>query len=594
MRLLGKALTFDDVLLVPAFSSVLPRDTDLSTSLSRNIRLNLPLVSAAMDTVTEARLAIALAQEGGIGIVHKNLTPKQQAAEVAKVKRYESGVLRDPFTVSPEMSVREVIELSKARGVSGFPVVQGKTVVGIVTNRDLRFETRLDAPVREIMTPRERLITVREGASLADGKALMHKEKLERVIVVNDAFELRGLMTVKDIFKQTSFPSAARDAHGKLRVGAAVGVGEGTEERAELLVQAGVDALVVDTAHGHSQGVVERVRWVKRNFPGVDVIGGNIATGAAAKALVEAGADAVKIGIGPGSICTTRIVTGVGVPQIMAIDAVAKAIAGSGVPLIADGGVRFSGDLAKAIAAGADAVMMGGAFAGTEEAPGGRAAITAHLAGDLAGTARDAVMMGGAFAGTEEAPGEVIRYQGRTYKSYRGMGSIGAMQQGSADRYFQEGEASASGNVGGAKLVPEGIEGQVPYKGSVVGIIFQMGGGLRASMHYCGCASIAEMHQKAEFVEITSSGMRESHVHECRSRRKRRTTAPNDDARYGNAARQRTAAMPFIMVTVLIDMVSIGLMVPVLPALVGSFTASQTEQAWWYGAVTFAFSFANS
>ena len=479
MRLLGKALTFDDVLLVPALSSVLPRDTDLATRLSRNIRLNLPLVSAAMDTVTEARLAIALAQEGGIGIVHKNMTPKQQAAEVAKVKRYESGVLRDPITVTPEMSVREVIALAKARGISGFPVLQGQVVVGIVTNRDLRFETRLDAPVKEIMTPRERLVVVREGATLAEGKALMHKEKLERVLVVNDAFELRGLMTVKDITKQTSFPNAARDAHGKLRVGAAIGVGEGTEERAELLVRAGVDAIVVDTAHGHSAGVIERVRWVKKSFPNVDVIAGNIATGKGALDLVEAGADAVKVGIGPGSICTTRIVTGVGVPQIMAIDAVAKAIAGSGVPLIADGGVRYSGDLAKAIAAGADTVMMGGAF-----------------------------------AGTEEAPGEVILFQGRTYKSYRGMGSIGAMQQGSADRYFQEGEASASGSVGGAKLVPEGIEGQVPYKGSVVGIVFQMGGGLRAAMHYCGCASIAEMHEKAEFVEITSSGIRESHVHD--------------------------------------------------------------------------------
>ncbi len=479
MRLLGKALTFDDVLLVPALSSVLPRDTDLATRLSRNIRLNLPLVAAAMDTVTEARLAIALAQEGGIGIVHKNMTAKQQASEVARVKRYESGVLRDPITVSPEMSVREVIALSKAHGISGFPVLQGKVVVGIVTNRDLRFETRLDAPVKEIMTPRDRLVTVREGATLAEGKALMHREKLERVLVVNDAFELRGLMTVKDITKQTSFPNAARDSHGKLRVGAAIGVGEGTEERAELLVQAGVDAIVVDTAHGHSTGVIERVRWVKRSFPNVDVIAGNIATGRGALDLVEAGADAVKVGIGPGSICTTRIVTGVGVPQIMAIEAVARAIAGSGVPLIADGGVRYSGDLAKAIAAGADSVMMGGAF-----------------------------------AGTEEAPGEVILFQGRTYKSYRGMGSIGAMQQGSADRYFQEGEASAAGSIGGAKLVPEGIEGQVPYKGSVVGIVFQMGGGLRAAMHYCGCASIAEMHEKAEFVEITSSGIRESHVHD--------------------------------------------------------------------------------
>ncbi len=476
MRLLGKALTFDDVLLVPAFSQVLPRDTDLSTLLSRNIRLNLPLVSAAMDTVTEARLAIALAQEGGIGIVHKNLSPKQQAAEVARVKRYESGVLRDPITVTPETKVRTVMDLSRQHGVSGFPVLQGKTVVGIVTNRDLRFETRLDVPVSEIMTPRERLVTVPESATIEDGKALMHKHKLERVLVVNGAFELRGLMTVKDITKQTSFPSAARDAHGKLRAGAAVGVGEGTEERVELLVKAGVDVIVVDTAHGHSAGVIERVRWVKKNFPRVDVIGGNIATGAAALALVEAGADAVKIGIGPGSICTTRIVTGVGVPQIFAIEEVAKALRGSGVPLIADGGVRYSGDLAKAIAAGADTVMMGGAF-----------------------------------AGTEEAPGEVVLYQGRSYKSYRGMGSIGAMQQGSADRYFQEG-GSAQGNS--TKLVPEGIEGQVPYKGSVVGIIFQMAGGLRAAMHYCGCASIDEMQRKAQFVEITSSGIRESHVHD--------------------------------------------------------------------------------
>ena len=476
MRLLGKALTFDDVLLVPAYSVVLPRDTSLSTQLSRNIRLNLPLVSAAMDTVTEARLAIALAQEGGIGIVHKNLTPVQQAAEVARVKRYESGVLRDPITVTPDTPVRDVVELSRQHGVSGFPVLQGQQVVGIVTNRDLRFETRLDAPVRDIMTPRERLITVSDGATLAEGKALMHRHKLERVLVVNADFELRGLMTVKDITKQTSFPNAARDSHGKLRVGAAVGVGDGTEERVELLVKAGVDVLVVDTAHGHSAGVLDRVRWVKRHYPQIDVIGGNIATGAAALALAEAGADAVKVGIGPGSICTTRIVTGVGVPQMLAIDSVAKALKGSGVPLIADGGVRYSGDLAKAIAAGADSVMMGGAF-----------------------------------AGTEEAPGEVILYQGRTYKSYRGMGSIGAMQRGSADRYFQDGPAN---NPNTTKLVPEGIEGQVPYKGSVVAIIFQMGGGLRASMHYCGCASIAEMHERAEFVEISSAGMRESHVHD--------------------------------------------------------------------------------
>ena len=477
MRLIGKALTFDDVLLVPAYSQVLPRDTDLSTRLSRNIRLNLPLVSAAMDTVTEARLAIAIAQEGGVGIVHKNLSPRQQAAEVARVKRYESGVLRDPITITPDATVQQVIALSRQHGFSGFPVLEGKTVVGIVTNRDLRFESRLDIPVREVMTPRERLIWVHEGATIDEGKALMHRHRLERVLVVNEAFELRGLMTVKDITKQTNFPNAARDTRGQLRVGAAVGVGEGTEERVELLVRAGVDAIVVDTAHGHSQGVIERVRWVKRNFPHVDVIGGNIATGAAATALVEAGADAVKVGIGPGSICTTRIVAGVGVPQITAIDNVATALRGSGVPLIADGGIRYSGDIAKAVAAGASTVMMGGMF-----------------------------------AGTEEAPGEVILYQGRSYKSYRGMGSLGAMKAGSADRYFQE--ADEADNPNADKLVPEGIEGRVPYKGSMVAIIFQMAGGLRASMGYCGCASIEQMHGKAEFVEITSAGIRESHVHD--------------------------------------------------------------------------------
>jgi IMP dehydrogenase len=476
MRLLGKALTFDDVLLVPAFSQVLPRDTSLATSFSRNIRLNLPLVSAAMDTVTEARLAITIAQEGGIGIVHKNMTPRQQAAEVARVKRYESGVLRDPITIAPDVTVREVIELSRQHGVSGFPVLDGKRVVGIVTNRDVRFETRLDAAVRDIMTPRERLVTVREGASLAEGKALMHRHRLERVLVVNDDFELRGLMTVKDITKQTNFPNAARDAQGKLRVGAAVGVGEGTEERVELLAKAGVDAIVVDTAHGHSAGVIERVRWVKKNYPQLDVVGGNIATGAAALALAEAGADAVKVGIGPGSICTTRIVAGVGVPQIMAIDNVAKALAGSGVPLIADGGIRYSGDIAKAIAAGAGSVMMGSMF-----------------------------------AGTEEAPGEIVLFQGRSYKSYRGMGSLGAMQQGSADRYFQD-EGGANPNAD--KLVPEGIEGRVPYKGSLVSIVFQMAGGLRAAMGYCGCADIEQMRTRAEFVEITSAGIRESHVHD--------------------------------------------------------------------------------
>jgi IMP dehydrogenase len=477
MRLIGKALTFDDVLLVPAHSAILPRDTNLATRLTRKISLNIPLISAAMDTVTESRLAIAIAQEGGIGIVHKNLPPKMQAAEVSKVKRFESGILRDPMTVTPSITVRELLALTHQHKVSGFPVVEKGVVVGMVTNRDYRFETNLEAPVAAIMTPRERLIYLKEGASPEEAKALLHKHRLERILLVNDLFQLRGLITVKDILKSTEHPNASKDEQGKLRVGAAVGVGEGTEERVELLVKAGVDVLVVDTAHGHSAGVIDRVRWVKKHYPQVDVIGGNIATGAAALALVEAGADAVKVGIGPGSICTTRIVTGVGVPQIYAIDEVAKALKGSGVPLIADGGVRFSGDLAKAIAAGANSVMMGGAF-----------------------------------AGTEEAPGETILYQGRTYKSYRGMGSIGAMQQGSADRYFQE-SGSATGNAS-AKLVPEGIEGQVPYKGSVVQVIFQMAGGLRASMHYCGCASIDDMHARAEFVEISSAGMRESHVHD--------------------------------------------------------------------------------
>ncbi len=476
MRLLGKALTFDDVLLVPAFSEVLPKDTSLATRFTRNIELKLPLVSAAMDTVTEARLAIAIAQEGGIGIVHKNLTPAEQAAQVAKVKRYESGLLRDPVVITPNTPVRQVMALSDQLGVSGFPVCDGGKVVGIVTGRDLRFETRYDQPVREIMTPRERLVTVPDGTTPEQAKALLNKHKLERLLVVNDAFELRGLITVKDITKQLNFPNAARDATGRLRVGAAVGVGEGTEERVAALVKAGVDAIVVDTAHGHSRGVIERVRWVKRSYPDIEVIGGNIATGAAALALVEAGADAVKVGIGPGSICTTRIVAGVGVPQIMAIDNVATALKGTGVPLIADGGIRYSGDIAKAIAAGAGTVMMGGMF-----------------------------------AGTEEAPGEVILYQGRSYKSYRGMGSIGAMQQGSADRYFQE---SSTGNPNADKLVPEGIEGRVPYKGSVVAIIYQMAGGLRASMGYCGCSTIADMHERAEFVEITAAGIRESHVHD--------------------------------------------------------------------------------
>ena len=476
MRLIGKALTFDDVLLVPAYSQVLPKDTSLATRLTRNIALNLPLVSAAMDTVTESRLAIAIAQEGGVGIVHKNMTPQQQAAKVAKVKRYESGVLRDPVVITPQHTVRQVMALSEQLGVSGFPVLDGGKVAGLVTGRDLRFETRLDLQVSHIMTPRERLVTVPDGTTLEQAKVLLNQHKIERLLVVNDAFELKGLITVKDITKQTSFPAAARDAQGKLRVGAAVGVGEGTEERVELLARAGVDAIVVDTAHGHSKGVLDRVRWVKQNFPQVEVIGGNIATGAAALALVEAGADAVKVGIGPGSICTTRIVAGVGVPQIMAIDSVANALKGTGVPLIADGGVRYSGDIAKAIAAGASTVMMGSMF-----------------------------------AGTEEAPGEVILFQGRSYKSYRGMGSIGAMQQGSADRYFQE---SSSGNPNADKLVPEGIEGRVPYKGSVLAVIHQLMGGLRSSMGYLGSPSIAHMHDNACFVEITSAGIRESHVHD--------------------------------------------------------------------------------
>jgi IMP dehydrogenase len=474
MRLIKKALTFDDVLLIPAYSAVLPRDTLLGTQLTRQISLNIPLVSAAMDTVTEGKLAIAMASEGGIGIVHKNLKPAEQAREVLKVKRYESGVLRDPITIPPSMTVREVIHLSKEHGFSGFPVLEGKTVVGIITNRDLRFEEELDAPVRVKMTPRERLVTVSEGASLEEAKRLMNKHRLERVLVVNDAFELKGLVTVKDIMKATEHPNASKDSLGRLIVGAAVGVGPENDERVELLVKAGVDVIVVDTAHGHSQGVLNRVKWVKTHYPNVQVIGGNIATGEAALALVEHGADGVKVGIGPGSICTTRIVAGVGVPQITAIENVATALKGTGVPLIADGGIRYSGDVSKALAAGAHTVMMGSMF-----------------------------------AGTEEAPGEVFLFQGRSFKSYRGMGSVGAMKDGAADRYFQE---DNSANVD--KLVPEGIEGQVPYKGSVLAIVHQLTGGVRASMGYCGCSTIAELHDKAEFVEITSAGVRESHVHD--------------------------------------------------------------------------------
>ena len=460
MRLIQKALTFDDVLLVPAYSSVLPRDASLASKLTRDISLNTPLVSAAMDTVTEGRLAIAMASEGGIGIIHKNLKPSEQAREVAKVKRYESGVLRDPITISPDVTLRQVIQLSREHGFSGFPVLLGKEVVGIITNRDLRFEEDLDASVKTKMTPRERLVTVKEGGSLEEAKRLMSQHRLERVLVVNDKFELRGLITVKDILKATEHPNACKDSEGKLRVGAAVGVGPDNDERIELLVRAGVDVIVVDTAHGHSQGVLDRVKWVKKNYPHVQVIG----------------ADGVKVGIGPGSICTTRIVAGVGVPQITAIVNVAAALKGTGIPLIADGGVRYSGDVAKALAAGASSVMMGGMF-----------------------------------AGTEEAPGEVFLYQGRSYKSYRGMGSMGAMADGSADRYFQSDIAASA-----EKLVPEGIEGQVPYKGSVLAILHQLTGGIRSSMGYLGCKTIAELHEKANFVEITSAGVRESHVHDVK------------------------------------------------------------------------------
>ena len=477
MRVILKALTFDDVLLVPAHSTVLPRDVNLATRLTRNIRLNIPLVSAAMDTVTEARLAIALGQEGGIGIIHKNLSIKAQAAEVLKVKRYESGVLRDPMTVAPTVTVGQLKELTQQHKVSGFPVVEGGKqrgkVLGMVTNRDYRFETNLALPVSAIMTPRDRLIYVKEGASPEEAKALLHKHRLERVLVVNDAFELRGLITVKDILKSTDYPDACKDEQGKLRAGAAVGVGEGTEDRVAALVEAGVDVIVVDTAHGHAQGVLDRVQWVKKNYPGVDVIGGNVATAQGAQALVDHGADGVKVGIGPGSICTTRIVAGVGIPQITAIENVAAVLEKCGVPFIADGGIRYSGDVSKAIAAGAHSVMLGSLF-----------------------------------AGTEEAPGETILYQGRSYKSYRGMGSLGAMQDGAADRYFQDPANNAD------KLVPEGIEGRVPYKGSVLSIIYQLNGGLRASMGYCGCQSLDELRTRAQFVEITSAGIRESHVHD--------------------------------------------------------------------------------
>jgi len=475
LRIAEDALTFDDVLLLPAYSEVLPKDVSLQTRLTRGISLNIPLVSAAMDTVTESRLAIAMAQEGGIGIIHKNFSVEQQAREVRAVKKFESGVVKDPITVTPEVTVRELIEITRQNNISGVPVVDGSGLVGIVTSRDFRFEHNLDRRVAEIMTTKQRLITVQEGADADTVKSLLHQHRIEKVLVVNEDFQLRGLMTVKDIFKSEAFPNACKDSGGQLRVGAAVGTGGETPERVAALVEAGVDVIVVDTAHGHSKGVIDRVAWVKQRYPGIQVIGGNIATAEAAIALAEAGADAVKVGIGPGSICTTRIVTGIGVPQISAISNVADALQARDIPLIADGGVRFSGDLAKALAAGAYSVMVGSLL-----------------------------------AGTDEAPGEVELYQGRTFKAYRGMGSLGAMGQsnGSSDRYFQDKE------TGVEKLVPEGIEGRVPCKGPMSSIVHQMMGGLRASMGYTGSADIATLRNKPQFVRVTNAGMSESHVHD--------------------------------------------------------------------------------
>jgi IMP dehydrogenase len=472
MRIVQEALTFDDVLLLPAHSTVLPRDVSLTTRLTSEIELKIPVLSAAMDTVTESRLAITLAQEGGLGIIHKNMTAGQQAEEVRRVKKFESGVIKDPITVTPDTSIRDVIELTRANNISGVPVVDGEDLVGIVTSRDRRFETNLDKPVSSVMTPKDRLVTVKEGASREEVLSLLHKHRIERVLVINGGFKLRGMITVKDIQKSTDYPSACKDEYGRLRVGAAVGTGGETEDRVAALAEAEVDVVIVDTAHGHSQGVIDRVRWVKQHYPDLQVIGGNIATAGAARALVAAGADAVKVGIGPGSICTTRIVAGIGVPQISAVANVADELRNDGIPLIADGGIRYSGDVAKALAAGAWSVMIGSMF-----------------------------------AGTEEAPGEVELYKGRSYKAYRGMGSLGAMQEGSSDRYFQEG-----GEQG--KLVPEGIEGRVPYKGTMIAILHQLMGGVRASMGYTGCANMEEMRSKTEFIRVTGAGMKESHVHD--------------------------------------------------------------------------------
>jgi IMP dehydrogenase len=473
MRLPNKALTFDDVLLVPNHSSVLPKDVSLETKLTKKISLNIPVISAAMDTVTEANMAIALAEQGGMGIIHKNLTPQRQANRVDKVKRFESGVVSDPITIDPNMSVDEVMQITRKNKISGLPVVEKDKIVGIVTNRDLRFETNLTQPIKNVMTPRDRLVTVKEGASKEEITSLLHQHRIERLLVINDEDTLTGLITVKDIQKSTDHPFACKDEHGRLRVGAAIGVGNDTEVRTELLVEAGVDVLIVDTAHGHSEGVLNRIKWIKKNYPKIDVIGGNIATSEAAIAMVDHGADSVKVGIGPGSICTTRIVAGVGVPQITAINDVYEALKKKNIPFIADGGIRFSGDVAKAIAAGASSVMLGSMF-----------------------------------AGTEEAPGEVELFQGRSYKSYRGMGSIGAMKKGSSDRYFQDGENNSD------KLVPEGIEGRVPFKGTVVNVLHQLMGGLRASMGYVGVDTIPNMHKKAKFIEITNAGIKESHVHD--------------------------------------------------------------------------------
>ncbi len=475
MRIAKEALTFDDVLLQPGYSEVLPREVDLSTRLTAEITLNIPILSAAMDTVTEARLAIALAQEGGMGVIHKNMTIEEQARQVHTVKKFESGIVRNPITVTPDMTIREVIDLTRAMGISGVPVVSENQTVGIVTGRDLRFETKLDAPVSSVMTPQERLVTVTEGADEEEVVSLLHQHRIEKVLVVGANFELKGMITAKDFQKAKDFPRACKDSSGALRVGAAVGTGYDADDRVDALVEAGVDVLVVDTSHGFSRGVLDRVGRIKKKYPDIQVIGGNIVTGDAAEALVKSGADGVKVGIGPGSICTTRVVAGVGVPQISAVAEVASTLRSSGIPLIADGGIRYSGDIAKAIVAGAYSVMIGGLF-----------------------------------AGTEESPGEVELYQGRSYKSYRGMGSVGAMgqSQGSADRYFQDATEELE------KLVPEGIEGRVAYKGGLVAIVHQLVGGVRAAMGYTGSGNIEEMRSKPQFVRITGAGMKESHVHD--------------------------------------------------------------------------------